>query len=538
MSQVPPLPSGKPSESPSSEPLDQSSGNLPEGQNSGNYSLDEIMKTLRDGERKKDEDGEVVTRDDGSLARKVRKRRRRSEQKEKAAPEKERNSLVLRASMLLGFFLFLLMVAIFIVARFNSGSYAEQLEAKAKEWTGAEVNIHGPRITPGSVSATRAEFDWGNDSFLDQLTLRLISGDMRTSSFVGTKLGGQQVGGRKGTLELQTPEEEWGSAKSIGPDEFPFDFQRYYCDSLDVSFGKGSSTTIRKAETSLRYLNGEGYRLTVGGGELSLAGWNRFPIENALLMFPAGEINLVSLRLQGLQSENQLTSSVMVLSGKIPLEEGAKAQLKIVSSGFPFEGILGNSLGPMFPGMIRSIEEGVVSLELGQQQLSSVVVPFKGNYVELKRFAFLSDLEELFGDDGKGSFYFDSAISGTYQWTPEAAGIKDFKVANKNFRVDGNVIASKHGQLRGQLRLWISLGFINGDPVLKVHPGFNNRLNGYAYIDVTLGGTVASPLDDFKQVTGLTDSLPGGGNDKRPGFEDIFNDITSSAPSPEPEGGE
>jgi hypothetical protein len=45
-------------------------------------------------------------------------------------------------------------------------------------------------------------------------------------------------------------------------------------------------------------------------------------------------------------------------------------------------------------------------------------------------------------------------------------------------------------------------------------------------------------LDDFKQVTGLTDSLPGGGNDKRPGFEDIFNDITSSAPSPEPEGGE
>jgi hypothetical protein len=195
MSQVPPLPSGKPSESPSSEPLDQSSGNLPEGQNSGNYSLDEIMKTLRDGERKKDEDGEVVTRDDGSLARKVRKRRRRSEQKEKAAPEKERNSLVLRASMLLGFFLFLLMVAIFIVARFNSGSYAEQLEAKAKEWTGAEVNIHGPRITPGSVSATRAEFDWGNDSFLDQLTLRLISGDMRTSSFVGTKLGGQQVVG-------------------------------------------------------------------------------------------------------------------------------------------------------------------------------------------------------------------------------------------------------------------------------------------------------------------------------------------------------
>ena len=47
------------------------------GQAKGQYSLDEMLKTLRDQEREKESKGEIVTRSDGSVVRKVKRRRRR-----------------------------------------------------------------------------------------------------------------------------------------------------------------------------------------------------------------------------------------------------------------------------------------------------------------------------------------------------------------------------------------------------------------------------------------------------------------------------
>ncbi|MDB4321809.1 hypothetical protein N9943_02255, partial [Akkermansiaceae bacterium] len=160
------------------------------------------MKTLREGERRKDEEGEVVTRDDGSVARKVRKRRRRSEQTKNSAPEKEKKSLVLKASLFVGAFLLLLMVGVFTVAAFNSGSYTGKVEARASEWTGAEVKIAGLRMMPGNISATKADFRWDESYYLDHLELKTISGDAKVTTFTGAKLGGQQVGGNAGSLSV------------------------------------------------------------------------------------------------------------------------------------------------------------------------------------------------------------------------------------------------------------------------------------------------------------------------------------------------
>ena len=484
------------------------------------------MKTLRDGERKKEEAGEVVTRDDGTVARRVRKRKRRSEQSAKDVPEKEKKSLVIKASILVGSFLLLLMAGVFMIAAKNSGSHTKKLEEKISEWTGAETKLSGVKMAPAGIGVDRAHFQWDNSRYLRSADFRLLRGDAKITSFLGAKLGGQQIGGSSGTLLIAAPVEA-AKASSASKSEEPLNFQRYYCDALNVEFGGDKVLGIFRAETSLRHINGEGYRVTVGGGMLALKGWDRFSIENALMMVSADEVNLVSLRLQSPTTDSQTTNSVISLSGKIPLKLGADVQLDIETDGFPAESLMGQSVGRFFPGMIRKFEMGVVNFKVGDPNLKNIIIPFSGNFMNLESFAFLSDIELLFDDAGKGAFFFDSNIEGVYRWTPQAAGIEKFKAANDNFKVSGSVVVGAKGELRGQLDLSISLGLIKGDPELRNLPGFQNIVNeGYALVRVTLGGTVAQPKDNFKQVTGIQLVPAAGGAADVPNFDDFFNDVT------------
>ena len=59
-----------------------------------NYSVDEMMERLRRGEREKQssEDGELVTREDGTQVMRVRRRKRRSKQPEAEARKKTKRS--------------------------------------------------------------------------------------------------------------------------------------------------------------------------------------------------------------------------------------------------------------------------------------------------------------------------------------------------------------------------------------------------------------------------------------------------------------
>jgi len=72
------------------------------------YSLDEMMKALRDKEREKEAQGEMVTRADGTLVRKVKRRKRRTDQPASASPEKAKKSII--AKILIAASLCLLLV--------------------------------------------------------------------------------------------------------------------------------------------------------------------------------------------------------------------------------------------------------------------------------------------------------------------------------------------------------------------------------------------------------------------------------------------
>ncbi len=74
-----------------------------------------MMKALRDKERAKEAQGEVVTRSDGTIARKVKRRRRRSEQANQDSPEREKKRLLAKVVIGATLCLFLFLTILFLI---------------------------------------------------------------------------------------------------------------------------------------------------------------------------------------------------------------------------------------------------------------------------------------------------------------------------------------------------------------------------------------------------------------------------------------
>lgn len=473
-----------------------------------NVTLDEMMRTLRENEREKDERGEMVTRDDGSTARKVRRRKRRSEQKEKKKAEKNsKKSLLIKASLLVGSFLSLLMGMLFVLVYNNSESYEEKLEGKAEEWIGADVDLKSHKVLPGSVTAKTIDFKWPENSYVSDLSLKKVLGDIYFRSLFGARVGGPALGGKTGVMNLRFPESAGDFFSIPDPSDYPFDFSRYYCESLDVNFGDKGQLAIQGTEVSLRHLKNEGFRTTLSGGSFNLKGWQNFPIQNGLVRFPDGEVKLDPLRLKNPLDPSHGGVSALIVSGTIPLKNNEQAQLDLELKQFPFQVIVGDDMGSFFAGAIRDTKDGIALYTSGRDSLDAVVLPFRGDRFTFKRFPVVTNLKKILFEDEDEELIFDSDISGLFRWSPRGASMENLEMANKNIRLEGGVVISAEGKIRGKITLWISMGYINDKPRLKNHPAFARRGgegNGYAIIDVKLMGTTKLPDDDFGKTIGIT----------------------------------
>ncbi|MGB0775362.1 MAG: hypothetical protein ACPGUY_05915, partial [Akkermansiaceae bacterium] len=132
-------------------------------QGSENYSVDEMMARLKRNERHKtgntpqpdaDQDGELITRDDGSQVVKVRRRKRRSKQSPKKSEPKTNPKLkwaILASIITLG--LFLVVATVVIIAKYNGAKFKQESEATISEITGASnTEITQLRVTPVSAA--------------------------------------------------------------------------------------------------------------------------------------------------------------------------------------------------------------------------------------------------------------------------------------------------------------------------------------------------------------------------------------------------
>ena len=509
-------------------PPEQNSEPSETGPTKEQYTLDEMLKALRDQEREKEEKGEIVTRSDGSVARKVKRRRRRTEQPEKMTPEKAKKSFVVKLLIGISVCLFILVGLVFLLFSFNTKSYREELEARAGEWTGAEVDLNGVKLLPSNAKIAEASFVWPETSYFRSLNLKRIQGDLHLLSFFGSRMGGIELGGAVGDLAIGMPAKEGSVGKSYEPDEFPFAFDRYYCDALNIAFGDGKTLSFDDASVSLRHLREKGFRIGLDEGTLLLKGWEPFPVASAYLHFLENEIELTTMVLEKPVSDQKLLSSSMKLNGIIPLKAGEEADLEIETSNFPADAYFGKEMGKLFDGEIRR-STGSVSFVIGEDQFKEIKGTFTGQQFELKNFPFLANLNELFPNEGYSPIIFDTEVEGVMRARPQGVAIESFEMAHKDiFKLSGSLIVSAKGQLRGKMTLLINWGLISPDERLKNLPGLKAVDRGYASVEFDVMGTSSKPDDTFRVVTGIQATLPGQKTEDDDVF-DIWKEVTGDS---------
>ncbi len=475
------------------------------------YSLDEMMRALRDKEREKEEKGEIVTRSDGSVARKVKRRRRRSDQPEKSSsssPEKEKKSLLFKITIACSLLLLTLLCIGFMLLSYNSKGNRAKIETAAADWTGAKIEFNGAKFFPGSASMKGANFEWGASSFIKDLKLRKVRGDQSLFSFFGARPGGLEIGGRVGTLVTQVPQGDEAVGKAHGEDQFPFDYGRYYCDALDVVFGSSKTIGFKGTSVSLRHIPSEGFRASLDQGMFQLAGWKDFPVNNGLIYFRDGYIEVVNFSLDQPEQERSGLGTTLDITGNIPLTIGEKGQLNLNVENFPAPILFGEKLARFFDGTIRKSNDGKVTLTMGRGSLDEIEVPFDADYLRVSRFQFVSALQEVFPNEGWDQLDFDTEATGTLRVRPEGVALENLSMSQKDIlHLKGGIIITREGRLAGSLRLELNWALVERNPRLKKLPGIRRDEDlARAIFEFDLDGTAKDPKDNFRQLIGLGSS--------------------------------
>lgn len=498
------------------------------------YTLDEMMKALRDGERERESTSEVVTRSDGSVVHRVKRRKRRSDQPEKTksertTPEKKKKRFLWKLVICVSLFLFVVIGALFTIVGYNSKAYRGKVEERASSWTGAEVELKGLKLMPGNITMSGASFQWPKQSFLQDLSIRNLSGHANLTSFLWARLGGRELGGKVGLLNFQLPTENGIVGQDLEEPDFPFDFHGYYCDALDISFGKESLFSVKGTDSSFRYINGTGFRLSVDQGVLKLNGWDDLPINNGVFKFSKDQVNMETLILDEPGAGRGGISSAIKLSGMVPLAVGEKMQMDLSTSGFPMEHLFGKHMGTLISGPVGEAS-GTVDYTFGETSYDEVAIRFNAFQLQLRKFPFLINLDKMFSRELYAEVVFDNDIEGTFRANTRGVSIENLSLSQKDILIlKGNIIISKSGRIGGQMRLSINNGLISSYPKVKSLPAFAGEdVKAYHTVVFELKGTMEEPDDTFRGVIGLVGSLETSEEGKLPSLDDTWKKMLES----------
>ena len=498
------------------------------------YTLDEMMKALRDGERERESTGEVITREDGSVVHRVKRRKRRSDQPEKASsksttPEKKKKRFLWKLVIFVSLFLFAVLGALFTIVGYNSKAYREKVEERASEWSGAEVEFSGLKLMPGRITMNDASFRWPEASFLQDLNIRNLSGHADLSSFLWARMGGRELGGKVGVLNIQLPTKSGTVGQDLEEPDFPFNFQGYYCDALDIYFGSENPFSVKGTDSSFRYINGSGFRLSVDQGLLTLDGWEDLPINNGVFKFSKDQVDMETLILEEPGAGRRGLSSAIKLSGQIPLTVGEKIQMDLVTSGFPMEHLFGTHMGKLISGPVGEAT-GTVDYTFGETSYDEVSIGFDAFELRLHKFPFLINLDKMFSRELYAEVIFDNEIKGDFRASSRGVSIENLRLSQKDIlKLKGNILISKSGRIGGQMVLSINNGLISSYPKVKSMPAFSGKdTKAYHTVVFELKGTLEEPDDTFRSVIGLVSNLEGNDEEKLPSAEEQWKKMFES----------
>jgi len=541
------------------------------------YSIDQIMERLKRNRAPEpaSDEGELVTRPDGSQALRVRKRKRRSHQPHKEQQLKKRRMHVVQlAASLILVALFVLGAGLALVYA-NSGFFRKGLTEKIIVATGAKVKLEQFRMNPRSANAALIELEWPQTEVMKKVLARGMVAKVSPQSFLSGRMTGDEVVAQQAIVWLGTPDLE--ARPKIGTKDIPISkikFARLAANRCDVLFGDPLSPVVSLKDSEISYfpstdepvvsdalqendsvsfLNEEKSlsdivtnrgdltdranhfpgvgasipRLLANRGELAIKGWPKFQVDRGQLEFADGMVKVLGLRLR---SEKE-SRGTLEFSGKIsPYAVDHASRLSVTAGNFPIEEIAGAELGKIFSGGIES--DPIAASELliggGREAMASMSLSFRcapNSTLALHGLPFLKILSNVLNDDWFEQPVFTGDVIGTLRREGNGVSINDLDLQSRErMAVRGSIRYGSERAYAGVLEIGIAPTLIKASGSRRMDLMFGPPEGNFRWVSIKVSGTAASPADDFEAQYDAAGR--GAGSEKPAGKVPSFEELT------------
>lgn len=439
------------------------------------------------------EQGELITREDGTQVVRVRRRKRRSKQPQKSKPK---TNPKFKWAML-GSFVLVVIVAlastVFIIAKYNGSSFKTETETNISNISGAQqVELTQLRVTPVSAKAQKIELTWDNHHFLRSAVFHHLDADILATSFLGSEWDGEEIVSPQGEIRLQTPE----TAVESGNDPIisPYQFDSYRCNQLNLYFGRGKSApAILGLQASYWNSPNDKSKISYSNGRIKVNDWPELEISSGVATLNQNDLEIEALLEAGNAHKGEIS-----IKGRITKETKKPIVLDVRAKNYPIQDLLGKGLGRIIRGEINS-EMGSLQYDYKQPASKALkfIMPFNSGDIQLTELPMLDVLKDITGDTQYVRPVFNHC-NGTLIRTSSGITIDDIDFKSSSvINLTGKISVDINGRISGEMVIGLPRRLF--DPT-NIPPGFSGPRDGLYHANITLSGTIHNPHDNLKDI--------------------------------------
>lgn len=462
-------------------------------QQNQHYSVDEMLDRLKQSDRAKRathdmEEGELITRPDGSQVIKVRKRKRRSRQSAKKTNRRSQRAVLMS---LVGLLVVAIGGMVFIIAKYNGSSFKDKTEATISAVTGAtKTELTQLKVSPLSATASEATLTWANDSYYHSANFSGIKAGIKATSFLSSNWIGEEIVAQQGDVRLQIPSDQ--ATQPDSPIASPYRFDTFRCNKLNLRFGlEQNAPSITASQVSLGQNPSNVYQVLFNGGVLQIPQWPAMEIASGILT-----LNPASTAIEARLAAGAALAGEIVVTGDIARHTASPVKLHVQSRNFPIQELLGKDLGRIIQGDINS-EMGTLTFDYSRTNGEALdfVMPFNSNELSMSELPMLTDLEALTGDSHYTRPTF-SHCKGTITRSVKGMRLDQlYLISSRLLTLQGGISVDQHGLLEGELEVGLPARlFGKNRPAPAI---FSAPRDGYVHTKVSISGSIHNPHDDL-----------------------------------------
>lgn len=498
-----------------------------------NYKIEDIMQRLKSrGQQGSNDEPQLVTRDDGTQAVRVKKRKRRSHQPHKEEEKKRRKRSLLVVAFGGGGILLIGLALLVWLLVMNSESYQNDVEARIEEWTGAKVEMRSFRATPVSAGMDLIQARWPESSPVAFIRLNNVQTDLRLSSHLTGVWRGEQLTAGAGELILRDVEPTDQAGRMLPDADLPFRMPMRV-SRFRVNFGDGDRPAMVLSDATASFMvpnsSVSEASIILEGGKSRIGKWGRFDLKLASFGLSSQGLKLSRLRI----SPEAHPAAEIQLNGDgyppVPIRGGV-GEFGFLVEKVPTELLLGKNLGEMIDGVFAADRARPGVCQLDPTDLSSIkfevaVRSMESQTLTLRRFAFLETLSHELGHKRILTPLFNPGGRMEIQRDAETTELQDLDLlAEGMLRVRGD-LREERGKLSGRLKIGLSEAIVAASPSRTVPMLFRRGEDGYFWATIELSGTTRAPQDNLKSLLELAASeqspSSGGSNELDREFIDL-----------------